>query len=254
MKIGIFSDAHGNKEALSAVIDDMKTRGIDRWICLGDIVGYGGNPVECLNLVSSVCQDGDVLCGNHDFGSVDPNANIDNRTNLAATRALYWTHEQIRHAGLIGYLAGHQCFKDEGDLLFVHGSPHDPMFEYIFPETILESNRMARAFARITWVAFAGHTHMPGIFSQDGTYAVTEQAFLGETVQYLMAGEKYLINVGSVGQPRDGDPRACYAIFDSAAKTVVFCRVAYDIAAAQQAIWAQGELAPRFGVRLADGQ
>jgi predicted phosphodiesterase len=207
----LISDIHGNLEALEVVLDDIKAQGVSEIFCLGDIIGYGPNPRECIDLVMENCTV--TLLGNHDQGAMfDPDG-----FNIGAERAIFWTRDQLespndrsnneRRWGFLGELPrSHRT----GSFLFVHGSPRNPLSEYIFPEDIYNHRKMERLFQLVGQYCFQGHTHVPGIFTENLQFFSPEEIDL----EYTLGDGKLMINVGSVGQPRDGDNRACYVILD----------------------------------------
>ena len=249
----IISDIHGNLEALQAVLNDIQTQGVEEIYCLGDVVGYGPNPRECVDLVMN-CKL--VLLGNHDQGALfDPEG-----FNPPAERAIFWTRAQLESAnGDNGdrqrrweFLVDRpRCHREEG-LLFVHGSARNPLNEYVFPEDIYNQRKMERIFALVERTCFQGHTHVPGIFTeqQDDLYQFQSP----EELDYLykLNGRKVLCNVGSVGQPRDGDRRGCYVLFDG--ETIRYRRVDYDVEATIRKIYAINDLENFLGDRLRDGR
>ena len=211
MRRALISDIHGNLEALEVVLDDIKAQGITEIICLGDIIGYGPNPRECIDLVMERCAVS--LLGNHDQGALyDPDG-----FNVPAERAIFWTREQLESTSdrennekrweFLGELPRTHRFDQ---FLFVHGSPRNPLSEYIFPEDIYNQRKMERLFQLVERYCFQGHTHVPGVFTE------TYQFFSPEEIdhEYTLGDGKVMINVGSVGQPRDGDNRACYVILE----------------------------------------
>ena len=222
----ILSDIQGNLEALQAVLEDMGRHSVDEIYCLGDTVGYGGpNPRECLDLAMRWDV---VLLGNFDeaikgdppeFGSQIVN------------NSLRWGRLELeaavpdREAALRrwAFLRALQPRFEAGDFLFVHGSPRRPLNEYVFPEDIYYKAKLEAVFAAVKRYCFVGHTHIPGIFNQDGNFLSPEEVGLC----HRFDGRKTLVNVGSVGQPRDGDPRACYVLLDG--DVIRFRRVVYDI-------------------------
>lgn len=249
-KRAIISDIHANLEALTAVLEDIRQQGGDEVYCLGDIVGYGPNPAECIDLVMkcNVC-----LLGNHDQGALfDPEG-----FNPAAERAIFWTREQLENTpGSSGdgfrrwdFLGELPRIHREGDDIYVHGSPRNPVNEYVFPEHIYEQTKMEKLFALIDRCSFQGHTHVPGVFTEDRRfYSPDEIGF-----EYQLADNgKVMINVGSVGQPRDEDPRACYAILDG--DVVRFRRVEYPLEQTAEKIYANPALDNYLGDRLRHGQ
>ena len=249
MKRAIISDIHSNLEGLQAVLADIRAQGIEEIYCLGDIVGYGPNPCECIDLLMKckVC-----LLGNHDQGALfDPEG-----FNTGAERAIYWTRKQLENSGgtpaqrerrweFLGELPrNHQ----EGELLFIHGSARNPLNEYVFPEDIYNRRKMEKIFSLITHWSFQGHTHVPGVFTEDLNFFSPEEI----DFQYRLGSQKAMINVGSVGQPRDGDPRACYVTLED--DLVRFHRVEYPFERTIAKIYEVPELDNYLGDRLRDGR
>jgi diadenosine tetraphosphatase ApaH/serine/threonine PP2A family protein phosphatase len=249
--LAIVSDIHGNLEALVAVLQDLGLHGADAIYCLGDTVGYGPNPCECLDLAMQWQL---TLLGNHDqaaligpryFGGV-----------LAARRAILWTQRQLhapspdRRAAQRrwDFLARLPVTHSRDGCLFVHGSPRNPVHEYVFPEDVYNPRKMGRIFACVGRSCSVGHTHVPGVFTEGGTFHSPEEA--GGV--YRLGGTKALVNVGSVGQPRDGDWRACYALLDGDA--VIFRRVEYDVDATVRKIRDIDDLDDYLGDRLLEGR
>ncbi len=207
----MISDIHGNLEALEVVLDDIKAQGITEIFCLGDIIGYGPNPRECIDLVMETCKI--TLLGNHDQGAMfDPDG-----FNIGAERAILLDPRAARKAA--GTTAANNRERALGvprqlaldahrldPFLFVHGSPRNPLSEYIFPEDIYNHRKMERLFQLVDRYCFQGHTHVPGVFTEGFQFFSPEEI----DYEYTLGDGKVLVNVGSVGQPRDGDPRACY--------------------------------------------
>jgi predicted phosphodiesterase len=246
----LISDVHSNLEALQAVLDDIRSQNVEATYSLGDIVGYGPNPRECLELVMEHCTIS--LLGNHDQAVLwDPG-----EFNPTAEKAAYWTRNQLdapiksRDAAerRWEYLAERPLKHKEKNFLFVHGSPRNPVNEYIFPEDIYNQRKMNAIFGLVERWCFQGHTHNPGVFTDRlEFYAPDEIDFT-----FPLEERKTLINVGSVGQPRDRDPRACYVLFDG--NTVRFRRVAYDVEKTIKKIKEIAELDNFLGDRLRDGR
>ena len=215
----IISDIHGNLEALEAIVAEGTRLGVKEWFCLGDVVGYGANPNECLDLVREHCEV--VIKGNHDEAAVqdDPATSF----NPWAAEAVRWTRQALTHESK-RYLWT-QPLRHETDLAtFVHATPIAPeMWHYILNDADAQAN--ATGFS--TPLCFVGHSHQPG------AYLIREET---------EALPRYVVNVGSVGQPRDGDPRACMVVVRAAedGRDVEFVRVDYDVAAAQRKIRAAG--------------
>ncbi len=249
----IISDIHSNLEGLQAVLKDIEKHGVTEIYCLGDVVGYGPNPRDCIDLVMK-CQI--VLLGNHDQGAMfDPEG-----FNPPAERAIFWTRDQLEGSSeprqvkekRWEFLAERPRSHREDGFLYVHGSARNPLNEYVFPEDIYNQRKMERIFALVDRYCFQGHTHVPGIFVElpDETY----QFHSPEEIDYVhhLDDRKTLCNVGSVGQPRDGDPRACYVLLDG--NTIRYRRVEYDVESTVKKIYAVPELENFLGDRLRDGR
>ncbi|MEP7105055.1 MAG: metallophosphoesterase family protein [Chloroflexota bacterium] len=237
MRIGLFSDIHANWQALEAVLEDCDDV-IDDGLCLGDVVGYGGDPVRCVDEVRK--RGWPTLVGNHDRACTDPQ--ILDWFNEDAAFVIKWTMSELGQKRLAWLSELPESDEREGVLL-VHGSPRDPIFEYILDG--------ATALANLNLLGkracFHGHTHLPGCFYMNGDQ-VEHDYHLGRVRVFGPA----LINPGSVGQPRDGNPDASYAIWDTDQEILEWRRVPYDREGAQKAILDAG-LPERFAVRLAVG-
>jgi diadenosine tetraphosphatase ApaH/serine/threonine PP2A family protein phosphatase len=251
--IAILSDIHGNLEALRSVLADAQAEGAEAIYCLGDVVGYGPNPRECVDLAASFRM---TLLGNHDQGALFDPAGFCG----PAERAIFWTRGQLEsspeprqaRARRWEFLAELPRTYREKGCLFVHGSARNPLNEYMFPEDIYNQRKMERIFALVERLCFQGHTHLPGIFVEQvddlSEFHSPEQIHYS----YRLNGKKTLVNVGSVGQPRDGDPRACYVLFDG--ETIRFRRVEYDVEETVRKIHALPELDRILGDRLREGR
>jgi predicted phosphodiesterase len=247
----VLSDIHGNLEALDAVLADIASRGIQEIVCLGDIIGYGPSPRECLERTKGVDT---LIMGNHEHAVLHPDTA--EQFNLRARRAIDWTREQVindpNEPPAVREARKQQIndFKIKANIegiQYVHGSPRNPIREYITPRDAQDHVKMKSIFEHTEAIYFIGHSHIPGVFSPAGFSHPSEMMDI-----YIMGEEKVLINVGSVGQPRDGDPRACYVTFD--VDTVVFRRVEYDVEKAVRKIYAITELDNFFGERLRKGK
>jgi len=248
----LISDIHGNLEALQAVLADIRTQQVDETWCLGDVIGYGPNPCECLDLVIRNCRT--TILGNHDQAALfDPEG-----FNPVALQAIYWTRDQLdkgpgteasrnKRWDFLGELP--RSAKD-GNFLFVHGSPRDTTNEYVFPEYIYDQRKMDAYFAKIDQYCFQGHTHLPGVFTADYEFVTPAEC----EYRFALGPGKLMVNVGSVGQPRDEDPRACYVIIDQKASHLEFRRIAYDIETTVKKIYAVTDLANMLGDRLRSGR
>ncbi|HBA82983.1 MAG TPA: metallophosphoesterase [Verrucomicrobia bacterium] len=240
MKYAILGDIHSNWEALTAVLADAKEQGVTHYACVGDIVGYNANPIECLGkIIELKCS---TVRGNHDhYCSHDENLN---GFHPLAADAVDWTRKQLndeqRH-----YLKQLRLVSKVESFTIVHATLDMPeMWGYVFDKLEAEANFNYQTSA----VCFFGHTHVPLAFEK----ADTVRGGLYSKLKITM-GRKYFINVGSVGQPRDGDPRAAYAIYNLVANQVELRRVAYDYRVTQQKILAAG-LPGRVAARLAVGR
>jgi diadenosine tetraphosphatase ApaH/serine/threonine PP2A family protein phosphatase len=248
----IISDIHSNYEALVAVLEDIDKHHVSEIYCLGDIVGYGPNPRECIDLVMK-CKI--VLLGNHDQGAMfDPDG-----FNGPAERAIFWTRDVLESSRESRqdrerrweFLAERPRSHREDGFLYVHGSARNPLNEYVFPEDIYNQRKMERIFALVDRYCFQGHTHVPGIFiEQDDLYQFNSPEEIDHV--HRLDGRKTLCNVGSVGQPRDGDPRGCYVLLDE--ETIRYRRVEYDVDTTIRKIYAVPQLENFLGDRLRDGR
>jgi len=255
----VISDIHANEEALRRVLEDIGSRTIERIICLGDIVGYGPDPLACVDLVRERCEW--ALMGNHDFGVLYEPTNF----NPGAESAAFWSREALegeeddearaRRYEFLGRLRVRVIESSNGEsgtpLLYVHGSPRRPVTEYIFPDDPMSSpEKMESIFERFERVALVGHTHVPGVFTDEPDfYPPTE---LGESTYRFSEDEKAIVNVGSVGQPRDLDPRASYVILHE--DRVEFVRVEYEVAKTADRIRSIPNLNDWLGDRLYEGR
>lgn len=255
MRLAVISDIHSNAEALRVVLAEIAAqRSVEGIICLGDIVGYGPDPIDCVDLVAEHCQWS--LMGNHDFGVLYEPTNF----NPGAEQAAFWTraqfeagadHEQrSRRWKFLGSLRVRVKFGPDDTYLAVHGSPRRPINEYIFPDDAMNATlKIQQIFERVTHCAVVGHTHVPGVFTNEPDFYAPDELKGRFNFQ---EEEKVIVNVGSVGQPRDGDPRASYAVLDE--KGVSFFRVPYDIEAVANRIKATPELSDWLGDRLFEGR
>lgn len=245
--MAVISDIHANLPALRATLDDIASRGIGRVICLGDVVGYGPDPVACWRLVSERCEL--VIRGNHDqaLGTRDMS-----RFHPRAKNALEWTRKRVLEEKdgeeIIASIANLPTCATDGDFLYVHGSPTGPTMDYLLPGDSYDRRRMAREFAAMGLYAFNGHTHIPGVIARDMRFMPPEAL---EGYSARLHGRQLIVNVGSVGQPRDGNPYSCYAtVTDDAVR---YRRVRYDAGEVCGRIMSIPELDPFLGQRLLAG-
>ena len=237
----VLGDIHSNLDALNVVLEDCRSQGVTDFLCTGDVVGYNACPHECMDIIRELgCP---VVVGNHDF-YVASQQNLDD-FNPAAAAVVEWTRRQLSE-GELSWLRVLPFTRTQMGITLVHSTMDNPEnFGYVFDNLQAEANFLNQK----TPVCFHGHTHCPMIYekSMNGVFRIDAQDFT------LPMGRKYFINVGSVGQPRDGDPRATYVIFDPKERTVRYRRLAYDIEAAQERIRLAG-LPERLAARLAVGQ
>jgi diadenosine tetraphosphatase ApaH/serine/threonine PP2A family protein phosphatase len=223
MIYALISNVHGNLEALTAVMDDIKKHGaIDGVFFLGDAVGYGANPNEVLQIINTTC---DVkLMGNHDYsalGLLDPtDFNVYAQSGINFSVSVLTPQSQ-------GILSSFRLIDRVGELLLVHATPDAPE-SWSYCLSTAEANRQFDAFEEP--ICFIAHSHQPLTFRQD---TMDECDILKNQELDLGDDCRYIINIGSVGQPRDGDPRACYAIYDTILQRLEYRRLSYDIEAAQ---------------------
>ncbi len=252
--IAFISDIHANVPALQAVLDDIDSLGtVERVLCLGDVIGYGPDPVRCLEMVAERCKL--ILMGNHEHAVLNGAFGF----HAAAKRAIEWTRNQLqdvspasRRSALWTLLENLPIRHVMGDVLLVHGSPRDPVMEYVLESDLWEGAdpaKMEEVFAKIERLCFVGHSHRPGVFTGDRAFIAEKELPDGFDVS---DGQKYLVNIGSVGQPRDRDPRACYCLFTGDA--VYWRRIRYDVVATATAIRTIPQLDVRFAERLLRGE
>lgn len=241
MKYAIFSDVHGNLEAFKAVLEAMSGEKPGKYLCVGDIVGYGADPAECIKMTQGLNPE--TVAGNHDWAVgelVDAGY-----FNSSAKAAVLWARENLTKKDL-GYLKSLKLTYQNSHISMVHGTLDCPeAFSYV-----LNGYTAARTMALMpTPLCFIGHSHVAGTFCDaKGIVNYTP----GGKVK-VDPGNKYLVNVGSVGQPRDGDPRASYCIYDTKKAYVEIKRVSYDIKTAQRKILKQG-LPEILASRLSEGR
>jgi predicted phosphodiesterase len=221
MRLMIFSDVHGNLEALQCVLKDAKNRNVHRMICLGDLVGYGPYPNECVEIVQSLkkCR---CLAGNHDVAALWQTSPYG--MSRAAQKAILWTMDQLNEKNK-KYLAELPDRIDFSDMSFVHANPYNPRgWRYV-----TDRKYALRCFAATSCCnLFIGHSHKPLVITRKHFLSIDIQTVTGAIQMEVDKGKRRIINCGSVGQPRDGDPRSCYLIFDSRTQNLEFYRVQYD--------------------------
>jgi len=220
MKIGIISDIHSNSEAINSVLKNTKK--VDEFICLGDIVGYGADPNYCIEKIKDLnCR---CIGGNHDFAVVGK-VNI-SYFNYAARAAILWTSLQLKKENLNFLSNLKKKIKLRDDIFAVHGSPQNPLLEYI-----LDKDTANLIFSKFDFkIFFVGHSHLAGCFSfNKNNNQIDYMNFSNGGYIEIHKNKRYIINCGSVGQPRDGNPKASYGIYDLKYNAVNIYRVSYPI-------------------------
>jgi diadenosine tetraphosphatase ApaH/serine/threonine PP2A family protein phosphatase len=241
----VLGDIHANLDALNVVLDDCRSQGVTDFLCTGDVVGYNACPHECMDIIRAIgCP---VVVGNHDF-YVSSRQNLDD-FNPAAAAVVQWTRKQLS-VDEIYWLRNLPFTHTQMGVTLVHSTMDNPEnFGYVVDNLQAEANFLNQK----TPVCFHGHTHVPAVFEKVGSrvdrYAAPEP---GMRVS-LSFGHKYFINVGSVGQPRDGIPKASYAIYEPRSRIIEFRRVDFDIKAAADKVRRAG-LPQRLADRLEIGR
>jgi diadenosine tetraphosphatase ApaH/serine/threonine PP2A family protein phosphatase len=246
VKIAVITDLHANREAVQAVLDHAATQGAERHAFVGDLVGYGADPAWVVDTVRSlVARGGLAVQGNHDQAVVrgpTPTMRPDPRLVVA------WTRSQLDEDQL-AFLAALPYTREDGEALYVHANAYDPPgWDYL--QGRMEAARSLQATARR--ITFCGHMHEPRLFHLSPVGKTADFVPVpGEPIP-LLATRRWLVIPGSAGQPRDGDPAACYALYDTTRAELTFWRVPYDVDAAAAKISAAG-LPQALATRLADG-
>lgn len=245
MKIAVISDIHSNLEALTSVMRDIRSKGANMVWCLGDVVGYNADPDRCCEIVEKICSI--TIMGNHDsavLGNIEPS-----HFNRVAKEAVMWARGVLKNSSM-EFLKGLKSAVVFDDLvLIVHGAPSDPD-RYIISEETAKSEIVFMKSVLKRRICFFGHTHFPGAYELNGKGGFSVHR--GDGFLPLDSDSSYLINPGSTGQPRDGDPRASYVLFDREKMSITWERVPYDIRSCQQKIIKAG-LPGFLAERLEDG-
>lgn len=225
MRYAIFADIHSNLEALEAVLEFYRGQKIDKYLCCGDLVGYGPNPNECIEKIRRL--NAVVVAGNHDRASVG--MKDISWFNEYAQATILWTQKQLTPEN-ITYLKSLTERYEKGNLTLAHGSPRQPIDEYLINLKQVREN--LNFFP--TQVCFVGHSHTPFFYQRNMQGEESYGSFLQKNPVILDEAAKAIINVGAVGQPRDGDPRAACAIYDSEKEEVSLMRFEYNLLPVQQ--------------------
>jgi predicted phosphodiesterase len=257
----VISDIHGNHEALKTTLAYIKANlDVDEIVCLGDIVGYGPWPQECVDTIMANCSW--CLVGNHDVALLSQAFGF----NRLAKEAIDWQRECLRPQYVWdfkkkkqwGFLENNPDRKkfEDSEILYVHASPRDPVMEYVEESDCMDmgfgpGEKILEIMSLIKRICFVGHSHRPGIVTADHKWI--KPAELENATYTIPPGSKALCNIGSVGQPRDEDPRSCFVTFDRS-HTVQFHRVEYDIDTVVNTIKGIDRLDVRLGERLRVGR
>lgn len=245
MLIAILTDIHGNREALEACLASARQKNAGRYVFLGDFVGYGADPGFVIDTIMPLVERGAVaLLGNHDSAAIGNPESM----NDAAARAIAWTRSQL-DAHHLNFLRSLPYTAEDGDVLYVHASADVPReWDYV-----LDADAAVRSLqATQARVTFCGHVHVPLAFHLLKAQGLVPYEPPMNTALALTEG-RWILVIGAVGQPRDGNPDACYALYDDTAGTLTYVRVPYDVDTAANKIKAAG-LPPRLAARLAFGQ
>jgi diadenosine tetraphosphatase ApaH/serine/threonine PP2A family protein phosphatase len=250
--IAFISDIHSNTEALETCLAEIERLGADRIICLGDIIGYGPEPRATLLRVMEVAEFS--LMGNHEHGAMFYASDF----NPRARAAIEWTRDQLNRRDcpreenmrMWNYLGEMPETRTDDGMLLVHGSPRDPVRDYLVPKDANDPEKMRECFGKMNGarLCFVGHSHVPGVYPEGAGYLAPDDV----NGEYAVGAQRALVNIGSVGQPRDGDTRASFVTFDGT--TVRFHRLAYDFERTMAKIRAIPELPDYLAERLAKGR
>jgi len=247
----LISDIHGNLEALEAVLREIRHQGVDEVWCLGDIVGYGPDPVGCADLVRKNCSL--VLMGNHDWALLNSPVGF----NTLATAMIYKTKEWMRvtdnstedDKNRWNFLSQLPLSAERDGLFLVHASPRAELSEYILPSDVAhDPAKFDEIFSMVDRLCVVGHSHVPCCITED----LELRTIKGEGLTVELDDRKRIVNIGSVGQPRDGDNRACFATLNE--RVVRYTRVPYDYRRTMEKISRLGEEYQMLGYRLGLGR
>ncbi|WP_050401977.1 metallophosphoesterase family protein [Bradyrhizobium embrapense] len=233
MRLALFADIHANRQAFAACLDAARARGAERLICLGDIVGYGADPEWAVDTVMDLVAKGAIAVrGNHDNAIGVPSDGM----NADALAAIDWTRGRLS-AGQKAFLAELPISREEDNRLYVHSEASDPArWRYVRDTADAARSIMATELP----ITFCGHIHRPGLYSMSSTAKMTSFVPTAGVAVQLLTGRRWLAVLGSVGQPRDGDPAASFAMFDTISREITYHRAPYDVATAAARIKASG--------------
>lgn len=245
MRTALLADIHGNREALSACLADAERLGVDRYVFLGDLVGYGPDPAWVVDQVAALVGNGALaILGNHDAAAISDRDTL----NPLARAALRWTRGQLEAAHRT-FLASLPLDLNEDDRLYVHASASAPQ-DWIYMLGPREAFQSFRATAqRLT---FCGHTHIPALFNESATTLPQQHVPVDGKPVPLLPQRRWIAVLGAVGQPRDRNPSACYGVLDSEANRLTYVRVPYDVDVTARKVLAAG-LPKALALRLTSG-
>ncbi|MCA1400716.1 metallophosphoesterase family protein [Bradyrhizobium sp. BRP56] len=233
MRLALFADIHANRQAFAACLDAARARGAERLICLGDIVGYGADPEWAVDTMMDLVAKGAVAVrGNHDNAIGVPSDSM----NAEAQAAIDWTRGRLSGEQK-AFLAELPMSREEDNRLYVHSEASEPAKWRYVRDTADAARSMMATELQIT---FCGHLHRPGLYSMSSTAKMTSFVPTSGIAVQLLPGRRWLAVLGSVGQPRDGDPASSFAMFDTISREITFHRVPYDVATAAARIKANG--------------
>ena len=245
MLIALFADIHGNREALTACFADAERAGAERYVFLGDLIGYGADPVWVVDRVADMVEAGAIaVLGNHDAAALSPSESM----NAVAAAAIAWTRTRLK-AAHCSFLAQLPLTVDDGDRLYVHASASAPD-TWIYVMSAREAFQSFRAtHHRLT---FCGHTHFPALFNESVRTLPQHHVPVDGSPIPLLGQRRWLAVLGAVGQPRDKNPAACYGLFDAESSRLTYVRVPYDVELAARKIRKAG-LPESLAARLTIG-
>ncbi|MDR1534981.1 MAG: metallophosphatase family protein [Planctomycetota bacterium] len=253
--IAIISDVHANLEALTAVIDDIRAQNIETVYNLGDTVGYGPDPEACIDLVDAACRI--TLCGNHDYAVLFDADGF----NLVARKSIECHRRRLQPdpgnrdpvaSWRWKWLSELEPMFEQGGFEAMHGSPRQPITEYVLPsDPENDPLKLAEIYLAMSCsLAFVGHTHFPGVL-EEGNDSFIPPFAVGDCYRPVNS-RRAIVNVGSVGQPRDRNSRSCYVVYNG--ECVRYRRIAYDVEKTVKKVLAIPEIHPASGLRLRDGR
>ena len=233
MLLALFADVHANRQAFAACLEAARGRGAERFILLGDFVGYGADPEWSVDTVMRLVEEGALAVrGNHDNAIGTPSETM----NEAAQAAIDWTRGRLG-ATQRAFLASLPLTREEDDRLYVHSEASNPARWRYVQSTADAARSIAATTALVT---FCGHIHRPALYSMSATAKMTSFVPTSGVGVQLLTGRRWLAVLGSVGQPRDGNPAACFATYDTEKREITYCRVPYDVETAASRIRANG--------------